>query len=296
MTLMVLRALDRLIDTTPPRLRGRDPYWRPTPPPCSKSVREPAWSWRRPNGLEPLDLTGGVTVLDANAAYLAAASTVEVAHGRLINTKGREFDPRVPGYWHVEIFPWLVPDIVSPLGTAKYPDLAWLTTPTVALLARLVDDGYWPEIHVTDSWTSVDRCRLRHWSEMISGIRREALLSGDRDAVESVKLAYSQAITTMGIDKKSMIHRPDWSQHIRTQHAANMWRKMWSARGSGLPVLGSSAVDEIVTTSSAVRWCLDNAAKGGRPPLRIDPTGLALGSFKVKKTLNAEEWSARESG
>jgi hypothetical protein len=285
------RALDALVETTPPLLRGRSPYWRPAPPACTGDVREPAWSWRRPAPLGHLvDPDEPVHVLDANGAYLAAASTVEVAHGRLVRTGRRSFDRRRPGYWLVKVHEWQVPDIWSPLGTARYPDRAWLTTPTVQLLAQLAEDGWYPEVHVYDSWTG-EPCRLRAWADYIAGCRRLALLAGDRDRYDAVKLGYSQAVTTLQLDKKSPAWRPDWSNHIRTQHAANLWRKAWSCRSYGHPVLGSGTVDEMTLPARSLAAFEAAVQAYQRAPVRIDPTGVTLGTFKIKRTMTGEEWT-----
>lgn len=312
---MAYRALDRLLDTTPPLLKGRRPFWRPNPAPVTKDVREPMWNWSlplvetepviapdgtkvqcwspAPPGNAALFSTDTVMTLDCNAAFLAAASTVEVAHGKLDRTKSIAFDPKRPGYWDIEIFPWQVPSIWSPLGTAQAPKRAWLTTPTVALLAQLVEAGYWPEIHVYDSWTASTKCRLRAWTDLISGHRREALIDGDTERYEEIKLGYSQAVTTMGLDKKSLCYRPDWSQHIRAQHAANMWRKAWKAASYGCPVLASGTVDEVAVTLQGLQIMEEERLKGHRTPIRLDQSGHSLGSFKVKDASRAWEWVHR---
>lgn len=312
---MAYRALDRLLDTTPPLLKGRRPFWRPTPPPCHRDVREPQWRWDLPlrawrsTAPGPVrrcwspspHLAGAavfrdddtIRVLDCNAAYLAAASTVEVAHARLDRTRVIPFDAARPGYWQIEIFPWQVPSIWSPLGTGQMPARAWLTTPTVALLAKLVDEGFWPEVRVHDSWTTEHRCRLRNWTDLVSGHRREALATGDTDTYEQIKIGYSQAVTIMGVDRKSKIFRPDWSQHIRAQHAANMWRKAWGAWSVGCPVLASGTVDEFTVVARHLDALTERQQQGHRTPIRVDESGRSLGSFKTKHSMSAEEWVDR---
>jgi hypothetical protein len=216
-----------------------------------------------------------------------------VAHAKLERTRDILFDPTRPGYWQIEIFPWQVPSIWSPLGTGRMPARAWLTTPTVTLLAQLADAGFWPEVNVYDSWTTGHRCRLRHWTDLVGGHRREALTTGDTDAYDQIKIGYSQAVTIMGVDRKSKIFRPDWAQHIRAQHAANMWRKAWASGSAGCPVLASGTVDELTVVARHLDTLVERQQQGRRPPIRVDESGATLGSFKTKQSFPAGEWVAR---
>lgn len=303
------RALDLLIDQTPPLLKGRRPFWRPSPAPVWKDVREPSWSWsldlvphvdQSSPGACRWGLAGGhghllaeddtVITLDATAAYVTAASSVDVAHGALEHTGRRDFDPKRPGYWLIDAHPWQGSWMWSPLGTAKHPERVWVTTPTVQLLAHLTEVGYWPEVHVRDSWTSGARCRLRGWAERIMADRCAAI--GDDDRYVEVKTGYSQAVTLMAMDKKSLCFRPDWAQHIRAQHAANMWRRASQAFMYG-PILASGTVDEVTTTQAAMERMEDLRAQGHRTPLPLDQTGRKLGTFTVKAVCSAREWVTR---
>ena len=54
---------------------------------------------------------------------------------------------------------------------------------------------------------------------------RCAAIGDGRQLNVEVKTGYSQAVTLMAMIKKSLCFRPDWAQHIRAQHAANMWRR-----------------------------------------------------------------------
>jgi hypothetical protein len=299
------KALDMLIND-PPMFNRRMPFLRPRPAPVVAEVREPAWRWSLPleirddgwgvPGFEPLQLTAdeNVCVLDANAAFLAAASSVEVAHGQLTKTGQCLFDARRPGYWLVDAHPWSQVSIWSPLGSARMPDQVWLTTPTVTLLDQLTDAGYWPGVDVHDSWTSSTRCRLRGWTTRISQDRVAAIDAGDVDLYQDIKTGYSQAVTMMSLKGRSQIHRPDWAQHIRAQHAANMWRRSWDTlRGNYSPILSSGVVDEIIVTENGLAQMKLAQGIGDRPPLRIDQTGRCLGTFKIKSTIPAEEWMSR---
>lgn len=313
---MTYRALDLLIEQTPPTVRGRNPYWRPKPAVPASLVREPSWSWRMgmresaplrgPDGQPTrawapacaesdskavLLARDTVLTLDANAAYLAAASSVDLAHGRLNHTKRLPFDRRIPGYWEIRVYPWLVPGIWSPLGMAQHPDRIWVTTPTAALLASLVDMGYWRGVEVLDSWTCPTPCRVRNWSARVNSDRCSALQDRDRERYDAVKLGYSQAITLMGMDKKSLCYRPDWAQSIRAQHAANMWRRAFGALTRGCPVIAAGTTDELSVISGPYRSLMAQARLEGRPaPIVLDDSGQQLGTFKIKNATTAGDW------
>lgn len=288
-----IRALDLLIRQYPPMVGSRPPYWRPMPAPCAGEVYEPAWNWRSrqeaPEGTR-------VRVLDANGAYLAAASSVEVAHGRLVRCPRVAFERNKPGYWLVDIDPdaWTYRDVVSPLGTALVEGPTWLTTPTVALLADLTDLGLWPGLDIRDAWLGQYRVRLRRWATALRDIRAEIMTRGDQAAYDRFKVAYSAAVTTMQVDRKSAMFRPDWSQHIRTQHAATMWRRMFrAAHEVGHPPLGAGTVDEIAWTDASVARFRVMAGRGFPAPVILDETGVKLGAFKTKQLVPASVWNRR---
>jgi hypothetical protein len=290
------RALDMLIRTHAPKVTGRVPYWRPVPPPVTSRVQVPVWFWeRKPNADEdPL------CVLDANGSYLSAAASVEVAHGQLARSGRRQFDRNVPGYWLVDDHLWNLGQlVVSPIGTSRRgreDGRVWLTTPTVQLLAHLTEAGFWPGVDVHDSWTSRTRCRLRAWAGAVQQDRERALADGDADLYARVKLGYSQAVTMMGTEGKSLLHRPDWALAIRAQAAASCWRAAWGAWLVGAPPVAMRKVDEVVFPRSRVMAWWGATVDGDPTPVRIDLTGRKLGTFKPKQILSRTQWLRPETG
>lgn len=283
-----VRALDLLVKDFAPILRRREPFWRPMVAKCETDVYEPAWSWR-----DRWVADENVVVLDLVAAYLSAASTVQVAHGKLMPSGPLMFDRKRAGYWRIKIYPWCVPGIVSPLGTATLDQDAWLTTQTVSVLDDLAAEGYWPGIDVLDSWTCPDTVRVRKWAEHLASLRREAIYTHDTAAYDDLKVAYSQAVTLMGVDKRSRLYRPDWGRAIRTQHAANTWRKAWGAYLMGHGPVAAGTVDELAFRHSSIEWFTGRRLAGDRVPVKVDPTGTQLGSFRVKATHTPEQWNRR---
>lgn len=284
------RALDMLIKQHAPEVKGRKPYLRPPVPKVYREVWVPAWNWHLPipDGVERL------AVLDVNAAYLAAASSVEVAHGQLTHTAARVFDRRSPGYWLIRPPAWNDSRLMHPLGTRKLPGLLWVTTPTITLLADLEHEGFLELGSIIDSYTSEERCRLRAWTDHVKADRAEAIDAGNTDRLAEIKQGYSSAVTILGNEVGCAAFRPDWSQHIRAQHAATMWRRAWAIVRTGTPVYGAGTVDELVIDHTTARqfW----AARDHRPapPIRIDQTGITLGTVKVKDVIarGDEGWPA----
>lgn len=290
------RALDMLIKQHPPTVDGKKPFWRPRPADCHREVREPSWRWSMavPDDVESL------VVLDVNAAFLAAASSVEVAHGQLVHTGPTVFDRRRPGYWLIDLPAWNDPRIVHPLGHGVRPTM-WVTTPTMALLAQLQDHGLLELAEPLDSWTCDTRCRLRAWTDHVKTDRATTIALGlDRDAtaerqlaaterLDVIKQGYSVAVTLMGNETGSAIYRPDWAQHIRAQHAATMWRRMWGLVQAQMPVYASGTVDEIVIDHRDATACWKSGqTPGHHPPVKIDQHTRALGTVKVKDVLTRD--------
>lgn len=283
---LVYRAMLMLTDKYPPKVKGRDPYWRPRAVPVSDAVRLPVWSWDRstvPGAVTPTD----TTTMDVNAAFLAACSSAPFAHGELED--GWPRDLSAPGLYQIDAHPWTNPEIISPLGQQPFEDdRVWVAQPTVKLLDQLSRDGWWPAVTVHDAWTSTS-CRLRRWTDAVQIDRAAALKSraaGDTygaELYEAIKDGYSIAVQLMkgpaeGAPVKSSVRRPDWYQTVHAQHAASTWRKAWRTVLAGHGPVSMGSVDEI-TWSTA-----DLAALQARPePLfRVDDTGITIGALKVK--------------
>jgi hypothetical protein len=277
------RALDMLYASRGPKIRGKEPFWRPTPPAPIGDVANPRWNWRTPLTSEDGKY---LCSFDANGAYLSAISTVEVAHGQLYHTPNvREFVPGVPGLWQIDAHPWPAWDLLmSPLGgsgpSARDFRRVWVATPTMVLLTQLMGEGRWPDLRVYDSWTGVARMRLREWAHHIRGDRDRAILDDNAELLAAIKLGYSQALVVMSTQGAAHIHRPDWAATIRAQSAATIWRRAWQCVEQGYRIVGAGNIDELVFPLPVARRIID-----GGSPLTIDPSGVTLGTFKVKRRL-----------
>lgn len=283
---MIYRAMAMLTEKYPPKVKGREPFWRPKAAPVSDAVRLPSWSWDRselPDAVRP----GETVTMDVNGAFLAACSSAPFAHGQLGNEWQRDLS--MPGLYLIDAHPWTNHEIVSPLGQQPFEDdRVWVAQPTVKLLDQLSREGYWPAVEVYDAWTSTS-CRMRRWTDAVQIDRASALKSraaGDAygaELYEAIKDGYSIAVQLMkgpaeGAPVKSSVRRPDWYQTVHAQHAASTWRKAWRSVLAGHGPVSMGTVDEVT-------WTVEDLAAlqlRSEPVFRVDDTGLTIGAFKVK--------------
>jgi len=287
----ILAALEG--EYAPVRRRQREPYWRPPLPGMTFAADViTSWEWERP-------YSGEVAVLDRSGSFVAAASSVLVAHGKLEHTGPCEFDNR-PGYYRVQVHPWHESgSIPHPLGEwGSRQAEVWVPAPAVALLRDLATAGRWPDVAVLDSYTG-DGVRLSKWAEFVNTLRAEAITEHGRDSDQyaAVKTGFGQALALMlgrqGDGGRREWHckarRPDWTHAIQAQSAATLWRWADDCRQVA-PDLGPVAlrnVDELVIPQAALEVVTTTKRSGGRAPLGIDPAGIKLGTFKVKA---AQAW------
>ncbi len=287
----ILAALEG--EYAPLRRRQREPYWWPPLPGMTFAADViTSWEWERP-------YSGEVAVLDRSGAFVAAASSVLVAHGQLEPTGPCEFHDR-PGYYRVQVHPWHESDsLPHPLGEwGSRQAEVWIPAPAVALLRDLADAGRWPDVTVLDSYTG-DGVRLSKWATFVNTLRAEAITEHGRDSDQyaAVKTGVGQALALMlgrqGDEQRREWHckarRPDWTHAIQAQSAATLWR--WADDCLTVaPDLGPVAlrnVDELVIPQAGLEIVTTTKRSGGRAPLGIDPAGIKLGTFKVKA---AEAW------
>lgn len=301
---MTYGALSLLEGECAPTLRGRAPYWTPKPPLVTRQVWSPAWSWRQNRKWQP---GAEITTLDVNAAYLAAASSVTLAHGALLPVRGggdfANYYAKSPGFYMIDFHEWMAGLVVSPLGGITRGDLAdhthmWVAHPTLELLDSLSRDGYWPEVEIRAAFICREKVSLRKWAEKVRDDRAAVINRmldnpADDDArarYEEIKTGYAVAVQMLLTppdkkgtppeqrQKKNRAYRPDWTMAIWAQHAANTWRKAWRAALVGCSPVAMGSVDEL----TFLREDFEELGCAERTPFRLDNTGQTLGSLKVK--------------
>jgi hypothetical protein len=179
---------------------------------------------------------------DATRMYLAAAQGCEaLAPWRLHRTGRRTFDPKLAGWWKVELGPWndeLLPAPSGPGGPVR-----WVTTPTLALLDELQHaGGPFQAFEILDSWTAPGRRLLRPWADRIETAYRSARQVGtevddlwgvDQDGRAVQKAAKAVYRETIGLLKPSTgpggpVYRSDWHYALIAYARSVLWRKAWA--------------------------------------------------------------------
>lgn len=273
----------------------RGPWWRPPLPEVTDLVQTSGWNWAR-------SYDGKSAILDRAGAWISAASSVEVAHGALAHTGPGLFQGR-PGFYKVPYFPWRETRVPHPMGGAALLGAreghAWVPHTRVALLDQLARADRWPEFAATDSYTSDVPVRLSKWATHVNTVRAAVITSHGRDSEEydQLKIAFSQAVTLMlgtraagsGRTWKCGVHHPDWAVAIQDLSAVTLWR--WAddcvaialqQKQPQLAPVALRAVDELLVPAEAVELFTTHLRVDGRPPMKLDPTGIQLGTFKVK--------------
>jgi hypothetical protein len=273
-----------------PENRLRQPRWRPEHPGMTWAAHIiSSWGWSR-------RYKGDTVTLDRSGAFVAAASSVQVAHGELEHTGPLdEFEGR-PGYYQVQVHPWhFSKEAPHPLHGAHRRETAWVPAPTVALLVDLHEQDRWADVTILDSYTA-EGARLSKWTEHVNQLRREAITTYGRESEQyaMVKEAFGMALSLMlgsprdsgtGRVWRCAAQRPDWTHTIQAQASATIYRWAEACRQqvpAGLGPVALRNVDELVIPAEALDIVTSTERPGGLPPMKIDPDGIKLGTFKVK--------------
>lgn len=297
-----LRLLEALEGPCAPLRRGgednrrRQPRWRPEHPGMTWAAHViSSWSWQR-------RYTGDTVTLDRSGAFVAAASSVLVAHGELEHTGPHdEFEGR-PGYYQVQVHPWhFKTEAPHPLAGVGRGDTAWVPAPTVALLVDLHEAGRWGDVAILDSYTA-EGARLSEWATFVNELRRTAIEDYGRSSEQyrMVKEAFGQALSLMlgsvresGVGRrwKCGVQRPDWTHTIQAQASATLYRWADACRQmlpAELAPVALRNIDELVIPTAALEIITTQERPGGKKPMVIDPDGIRLGSFKVKQSTDGD--------
>ena len=168
----------------------------------------------------------------------------------------------------------------------------WITGTRMHLLADLAAEGRWPDASASDSWTGT-AVRLSSWAHLIGECRRYALEVHGREsgAYSAVKESFGQSMGLMygsldgaGASMRRKWNcrsrRTDWVHAIKDQASATIWRTADRLRALGAAPVSLRNVDELILPAGA----LEAATSGERPALRLDESGTAFGTWKVKGT------------
>lgn len=220
------------------------------------------------------DYSGTIRGYDLNRAYFSALLNLEAA-GDQLQYAGSElqFTPERGGVWRVDVEPWTDERLPDPAGYGEVLDdgTRWLTTPTLALLQQLADDGAHMGFRVIESWTAPKRRLCREWCAAL-----RPLLDDDAGFLTAAAKRVYQETWGMWARPSGRVYRPDWHLSVLSLARANLWRKMhragrdddrWPVRIETDAVFYPAADDQT--------W--EQAAPAS---FRLDPEGRKLGAFK----------------
>jgi hypothetical protein len=221
-----------------------------------------------------------VTVLDMNAAYLAALKA-HLPIGPLEHRDGPDLDDfdgprgrrrRRAGIYLIDPPAWDHDTLPNPLGDRDEPGPLWITDPTLRLLLRCATPEYGTlceEPRILESWTAVATENLL---ERLRGALRDArdtaIAQGDDVTQDYVKAMYAKLVSTMGDSNYNReINRPDWMHIIRSQAFSNLWVKAFKVHRAGLTVVRVMGTDELHVTGGD--W--HDVFKEGRAITEVKP-------------------------
>jgi hypothetical protein len=167
----------------------------------------------------------------------------------------------------------------------------------MGLLRDLAAAGRWPDGSAAGSWTG-DPCRLRDWAQFVNELFKHTRGTYGRGTPPdaAVKTGFGQSMGLLrgswaedsAVPRKTWkckARRLDWAQHIEDQAAVTLWRAADDCRQAAPDAgpVGLRNVDELVIPAAALDVVTSVILPGRkRPPVRVDPAAVTLGTFKVK--------------
>ncbi len=237
---------------------------------------------------------------DWNRAYIAAAMLAELAPWSLKHTGRTAWNPRLAGWWLVELSPWNDPLLPHPAG---YLDEAralvrWVTGPTMYLLDQLTKAGRYGGVNVLDSWTGPARdfCTRAMAERLRDAYAGISTVTGRPVSVDPLDLARVRGAVkqagreVMGLWNRetNWVHRPDWWYGIVALSRCNQWRAIDREyqRSGRTPItvdvdnMWYESPEQDITRAAPITFTEPD--RNGRT--RWDPTGMQLGAVKPRKT------------
>lgn len=295
-------AVNRLIMATArPRLGGKPivPAWRPRNPGPTAYAR----TFHR-NGFDrSMNHTGRYLLgYDATRAYLSALTVVEVCPIPLRQQQGRrEFDPKLTGWWLVQLEPWTIPNLPAPWG--HYSDdtdrtsAVWLTTPDLVLLSKLHAQKRYGGFTIVDSYVGhADRAVLRPAADRLRVMwdaAAELHVLQDREAIRDTIRAGYHAMhgKWRSLKKNADILRPDWAATLVATARTNLWRRIDAAAAAGRYPAYVDGIDTVYYATDDPAGPPPAGIVTARFPLNVGGDTDRLGTFRLKYTIDRESES-----
>lgn len=216
-------AIDLLVQARPKTFNVRE--WKAevlapstTAPPYGILDVERDYNWTRQPSAEERQCRY-VHAYDRGGSYFAALSTLELPIGEPVHHRdGAKFDPRLPGYWLVEVpenHNWRMPYVLNP-NDYQFNEPKWVSTPRVERALAL---GYDMDILEAIVWIRHGRV-LRLWCERFSSANT-VLDTDDPDAQAARRQAKVVRSTGLGIMGSDLLKgRPGYDPARRILAAA----------------------------------------------------------------------------
>jgi hypothetical protein len=220
--------------------------------------------------------------LDANRSYISSFANAVMAPWQL-KQGGRTFDKRKGGWWLCELSPWQDARMPDPAGYAPTKGPRWITTPTVALLMELAEEGVYGGVTILDSRIGDGSELLRPFCHVLrdayAAVDGQALDQSDADRVRTaIKNAGRQTLGLLA-SETNFIYRPDWWHAGIAMDRSNRWRKMWKTGKTQNRWPLWIDVDNVWYASDE-----EDPIKAAPEGWEIDNTGMKLGHYKTKAT------------
>jgi hypothetical protein len=214
------------------RWKDRDRFFQvlePCPPAEIPNV-ETDISWCRQPTPDELSQHRWVHAYDRSGSYLAGVAGLELGVGvPQHHPEGTVFQPRIPGYWRIEIpnaGDWRVPNPLDPRGV-NAGKIRWVTTPALEF-AR--EQDYDPQVLEAYTWAEHARV-LDPWYERIrdARIKLDVTDPDSQIARDQLKAIYAPTIGMLG-SKIYMANRrgyaPDRRHMIIAKARTNILRRV----------------------------------------------------------------------
>ena len=214
---------------------------------------------------------------DRGGSYLAGAAGLELGVGRAEHhPDGRAFDPKLPGYWRIEVpdaADWRLPHPLTPTNSIPAGPV-WVSTPTLQLGYQ---NGY--DVPVLEAYTWPEHLRiLDPWYERVRDART-ALDIDDAGAQAARGLVKLVAVATIGIMgshthlKGKVGYAPERRHHIVGKARANIWRRV-------AQIGRDSDVWPVAAATDTVLYASDDPDPVSAWPGKAEHYGRGLGQFK----------------
>ena len=265
--------------------------FRPPTEPERVGATESELSWtRRPSEEEARQKF--VHVYDRSGSYLTGMNGLEVPVGDPQRLVDAAFDPKLPGYWLVEmpeVGDWRLP---HPLFKAQFKAgmSAWVTTPSLKLA---VEWGYQPQIFEALVWPKKEKVTNRVFDQWVKHVREARTVFKADDsaaagvAMDLVKEMYTSFIGMMGSweyrgKRSHPLYQPAWRHHIIAAARSNFLRRV-------ADIGEKTGQWPVAMRVDSVAYLSDEPDMIAAFPGGVDLLGDGLGKFHPERTGVAEE-------